>query len=339
MRHTAIKIVLILLWMPAAVVCPDNSPAAENGSVISVQLENDLFGGTDRNFTHGTRLEYVTGPIDWISDAANKLPWFEYEKSGTENSSALEARASISIGQNIYTPESTRTRKLMPNERPYAGWLYVGFGLAANQGSRRYDKVYLEIGTVGPDAFAEEVQTSWHNLFSIKVPRGWDNQLDNEPGVVFYYEQARRFDAHDLIFGLEYDVLPHFGGGLGNVFTYGAVGFTVRVGSNLEEDFGPPRIRPSLPGSGFFRPEDDFNWYVFAGSEARLVLRNIFLDGNTFTDSPSVDKNMLVGDVQAGFAVQRGRFQMTYTQIYRTKEYEDQSSGDLFGSLNIAWRF
>jgi lipid A 3-O-deacylase len=81
---------------------------------------------------------------------------------------------------------------------------------------------------------------------------------------------------------LEFDVIPHFGGSLGNVFTYAAAGFTVRLGSDLDQDFGP-RIRPSLPGGGYFRAQKGFNWYLFAGLEGRAGLRNIFLDGNTLS--------------------------------------------------------
>lgn len=322
---------LFLLFIPVPAI---------GGGVISVQMENDFFGGgTDRNFTHGTRVEYVTRPIKWISDAADKLPWFDYERSRHGGDARVNARASFSIGQNIYTPENTRVRRLLPDARPYAGWLYLGLGLAANQGSRRYDKIYLEVGVVGPDSFARQVQTRWHRLFGLKVPKGWSHQLDNEVGAVLYYEQARRFDTRDTFFGLEYDVIPHFGGSLGNVFTYAAGGLTLRIGAHLDKDFGPPRIRPSLPGGGFFRPAPGFNWYIFAGTEGRAVLRNIFLDGNTFTDSPSVDKKPLVGDVQAGVASQWGRFQLSYTQIYRSKEYDGQSSGDVFGSLSLSYRF
>jgi lipid A 3-O-deacylase len=333
----AVQIFVLLVFI--VLLFPGLSPGAETGGVLNIQMENDFFGGgTDRNFTHGTRMEYVTGPIEWISDAADKLPWFDSERSG-QGAPHVKARASIAIGQNIFTPENTTAFQLLPDQRPYAGWLYMGFGLAANQGNRRYDKVYLEVGIVGPNSFGEEVQSEWHTLFGLKVPNGWDHQLDNEPGLVLYYEQARRFNTRDMLFGLEYDVIPHFGGSLGNVFTYGACGFTLRVGADLKKDFGPPRIRPSLPGGGFFRTDDGFNWYIFAGTEGRAVLRNIFLDGNTFSHSPSVDKKPFVGDVQAGLASQWGKFRLSYTQIYRSKEYKGQSSGDIFGSLTISYRF
>ena len=318
----------------------DFALAEEPGDVITLQFENDFFGGgTDRHFTHGTRIECLTRPLRWITDAADKLPWFSSEKALGSSEDALKGRASFSIGQSIYTPEKTAATRLIPEDRPYAGWLYLGFGLVANQGSHRYDKLELEIGMVGPYPFAEDVQTYWHSLLGIGVPKGWDNQLNNEPGVVLYYEQARRFFRRDTLFDLKLDAVPHFGGSLGNVYTYAAAGLTLRLGSRLDDDFGPPRIRPSLPGSSYFHPRGGFSWYLFAGVEGRTVLRNIFLDGNTFSESHSVDKKLFVGDLQAGVTAQWNRFRLTYNQIFRTKEFEGQQSGDIFGALSLSYHF
>jgi lipid A 3-O-deacylase len=313
--------------------------ADEPGYVCSAQFENDLFGGgTDRHFTHGTAFNCLTKPIPWIVNAANKLPWFTYKKAKVEEKD-LQARASLSLGQNIFTPEDISEKELIEEDRPYGGWLYLGFGLVANQGNKRFDKIELTLGMVGPWSMAEEVQETWHSLFDLEEPRGWDNQLDNEPAVNLFYEQAWRFDERGFLTGLEYDVIPHFGGALGNVFTFASAGFTVRVGPDLHEDFGPPRIRPSLPGGGFFRSRKGFNWYLFAGVEGRAVLRNIFLDGNTFSDSHSVDKKPLVGDLQAGIAIQCQRYRISYTQIFRTKEYNGQNRANQFGSLSLSYQF
>jgi lipid A 3-O-deacylase len=325
-------LVLIGTWFWAGPARADDP-----GYIISIQFENDFFGGgTDRHFSHGTRIECLTPPIQVITDAADKLPWFRSERARSPTDE-FEARGSLSLGQNIYTPEDTTSSQLIRDDRPYAGWLYLGFGLVANQGTKRYDKLELEIGLVGPYSFAEDVQTFWHSLFGLQVPKGWNNQLKTEPGAVLYYEQTRRVERQNVGFGLDVDMLPHFGGALGNVFTYGAAGITFRIGSELSDDFGPPRIRPSLPGSAYFRPEKGFNWYLFAGLEGRAVLHNIFLDGNTFTDSHSVDKKPFVGDLQAGLVVQWNRFRISYTQIFRTKEFDGQDSGDIYGSVSLSY--
>ncbi len=329
--------------LPAAVVLVLSFLApvwAEDGSVCSLQAENDFFGGgTDRHFTHGTRLSCLTEPIAWITDTAARMPWFDPAEVTAMRNGRIQARASLSLGQNIYTPEDITARKLIRNDRPYAGWLYLGFGLVANQGSERYDKVEFNIGVVGPASMAREVQRGWHSLFDLRRPRGWDNQLENEPAVVIFYEQARRYGIQNVFLGLDLDVIPHLGAALGNVFTYGAAGFTVRVGPALEKDFGPPRIRPSLPGAGYFMHSEGVVWYLFAGLEGRAVLHNIFLDGNTFADSHSVDRNVWVGDLQAGAAIQVHSLRLTYTQILRTKEFRGQTSPDNFGSLSISYQF
>lgn len=341
------KVFLIVL-ISALCAGESLSFAEDDGPLVSVQFENDFFGGrTDRHFSHGSRIEVLTSPIKWITDAADKLPWFKTEpqdkkenefRSPKQPGDDLKARVSISVGQNIYTPEDTFRSELVTSDRPYAGWLYGGFGVVANQGSTRYDKLYLEAGVVGPLSFAEEVQTYWHSLFGLHVPEGWDNQLKNEPGAALYYEQARRFWRRAL-FDLELDMIPHFGGSVGNVLTHGAAGLTLRVGSSLREDFGPPRIRPSLPGATFYRSGTRFKWYLFTGMEGRAVLYNIFLDGNTFSDSHSVDKRPLVGDLQAGIVIQWNRFRWSYTQILRTKEFEGQEDPDIFGSLSLSYLF
>lgn len=140
-------------------------------------------------------------------------------------------------------------------------------------------------------------------MINTTEPRGWDNQLHNEPGVVLFYERQWRRLREFETFGFGVDMTPHVGAALGNVYTYGATGVTFRVGRNLPADYGPPRIRPSLPGSGFFLGSDGFGWYLFAGVEGRAVGRDIFLDGNTFEDSQNVDKKNFVADGQAGIAV------------------------------------
>ena len=338
----AIKKIIItgLCFLLISVVTGISSAEDEDGYIVTIQFENDFFGGgTDRHFTHGTRLQCLSKPVEWITNAADKIPWFSAEKALAHPENALKARASLSLGQNIYTPENTASSELVTDDRPYAGWLYIGFGIVANQGLKRYDKLELQVGIVGPYSGAEEVQTFWHSAFGLQVPQGWDNQLDNEPGVVLYYEQARRFGLGNIFYGLGMDIIPHFGGSIGTVFTHAASGFTLRLGPNLQYDFGSPRIRPSLPGGGYFRPKKGFNWYLFSGLEGRAVLRNVFLDGNSFSSSHSVDKKYFVGDLQAGIAFKINRLRLSYTQIFRTKEFEKQKKADIFGALSFSYQF
>jgi hypothetical protein len=329
--------VLLLFCMLLCLNVPCYAAEAdESGTVCSLNVENDLFGGnSDRHFTHGTSINCLTRPVRLLTEMAAAIPWFDADQI---RNNPLEARASITIGQNIYTPADISSTHLIKDDRPYAGWLYLGLGVVANQGSNRYDKIELDIGMIGPQSYAGFVQKTWHSLFNFRQPNGWEFQLKNEPGLVLFYEQARRIYKHNLLPGLNFDTIAHFGGSLGNVFTYANTGATFRIGGSLDKDFGPPRIRPSLPGSGYFT-EKGFNWYIFAGVDGRAVLRNIFLDGNSFAQSHSVKKNVLVGDFQAGLALQVHRFKVTFTQIIRTKEFRGQNGPDQFGALSLSYLF
>jgi lipid A 3-O-deacylase len=109
--------------------------ARESGNIVNIQFENDLFGGgTDRYFTNGIRIQAVTEPIPWMTDLADKFPWFSKKKALEDPNDILQARTSISLGQNIFTPDDISETELIKDDVPYAGWLYLGLGVMANQG-------------------------------------------------------------------------------------------------------------------------------------------------------------------------------------------------------------
>lgn len=301
----------------------------------SVTWENDIFGNDDKDYTNGVRIDYVTpknnltaagrlakrGLYGWFSDADD---WYEV----------------YSLGQNMFTPSDISLRNPPKTDRPYAGFLYGGFGVVADRGDR-LDTLALEVGVVGPSSQADETQALVHDLIGAQKPKGWKHQLEDEPGVRLVYERKWKFSA-DLpvpALDLSVDWAPSVTATLGNVETSLAAGGVVRLGQDLSDDYGPPRVRPAVGSPGFFRNEDDFSWYVFAGAEGRLVGRNIFIEGNTFGGVDGVEPNRLVADLQAGAAVQVGRVELSFTQVLRTEEYSGQDGPTLFGSVNLRTRF
>ncbi|MBK1665627.1 hypothetical protein CKO38_13870 [Rhodospirillum rubrum] len=312
---------------------PSYYPKWDDGT-LSIQVENDKFGfsGTDQHYTNGLHATWLSGTGDmpiWAQEVGNALPFFPTNSI---------KRYSLSFGQSIFTPSDTQADDADPDDRPYAGWTYIGLGYLAETGNT-LDRLEIDLGVVGPWALGEETQNNFHSLIGVDTAKGWGSQLHNEPGAVLYYERMWRALGSFKAGGLGFDFSPHAGAALGNVYTYAAGGGTVRVGFNLPDDYGPPRIRPSLPGSTQFEPTGGLGGYLFAGVEGRAVARNIFLDGNTFRDSPSVDKKIFVGDVQAGVAVTLGNTRVTYTQAIRSPEFDGQDKPDIFGSISLSYRF
>lgn len=352
LHPSKLTLFLLGLFLLAPPVHADDAPAnlekepnkkeREKG-VVSLMFENDLLYSADSHYTHGTRLSFYTGEIGqtFLKDGAESVPFVE--EGGAW-------RMNFALGQNIYTPEDITKSELQKEERPYAGWTYLGFGLIRAKTKKsdigkenaplKINAVELQVGIVGPDSRADDIQTWIHSLDLIgdpPEPKGWAHQLHNELGVNLYsdWQWIKPLKAGSLTM----DMIPHIGAAAGNVDIHLGGGLTFRVGPGLKMDNGPPRIRPSLPGAGYFKRPDGFSHYFFVGAETRYVARNIFLDGNTFQSSHSVSKEPVVVDLQTGFVFAYKALKITWTNIFRSKEFEGQRAPDRFSALSVSVNF
>jgi hypothetical protein len=69
------------------------------------------------------------------------------------------------------------------------------------------------------------------------------------------------------------------------------------------------------------------------------VAHDIFLDGNTWKDSHSVDREPFVADLQAGLALLFDRFRLTYTHVFVSPEFRQQSQWDQYGAITLSFNF
>ena len=310
--NTACLVIVALLSMLPA------TAAAQNWTLTLINDNDAYFNIADRHYTNGLYASLTTPP-----------------RAGEGNSSR---RYSVFLGQSMFTPEDLSLALPDPEDRPYAGWLYGGVKMY-NESAAVLDRMELKLGIVGPSSGADATQRWWHSLhvFGGIPPVGWSHQLGDEPGVVLSAQRTWRVTLTEGF--LDGELLPEANLSLGNVFTYAGVGASLRVGRNLRADWGPPRIEPALQGSDFVdgAAAGSFAWYVFAGIEGRAIARNIFLDGNTFRDSPRVSRETFVADYNIGAAVIGGplAFRLAYTE--RTREFETQRGNDKLISLSLSF--
>lgn len=318
------------------IITPEGEPILrteeDTKGIFAFSLENDYFAGEDNGYTNGFRLAYLSPeahPPAIIRNIAHQLPFFAEEG---------HKRYSVAFGQSMYAPDNLGRVSLDPRDRPYAGFTYASIGMLTDTGFR-LDNLQLTLGVVGPLSGAKHMQKFIHSAIDDQDPKGWGNQLKNEPGIILTYERKWRSIYEFSPLGFAVDATPHMGASIGNIDTYASTGVIFRFGKDLTADYGPPLIRPNLPGSDFFVPTKKLGWYLFTGFEGRAVARNIFLDGNTFTDSHSVDKKNFIGGLQAGIAMTYHNTRLAYTHIVRTKEFFGQSEGEEFGAVTLSYRF
>lgn len=309
---------------------------SDDHNYLSFSHENDLIGdGTDDNYTSGLRITYfdTEANVPFLIDKVSEfIPTFDINDTTS---------TSYTFGQSLFTPGNIGIRENQDDDRPWAGFLYGSIGLATVT-KNHVDELDVTLGIVGPEALGEQTQKFVHkNITNSIIPQGWDNQLKTEPGVILSWR--RRWPVWQMgeFAGLRMRLEPDINASLGNIYTYAGTGisFSIAPFKDRIQD-SPPRVQPAMAGTGFFDTADNsLSWSLFGGLHGRAMGRNIFLDGNTFTDSHSVNKNILVGDANAGIALNYDDYRLSYTLNYRTKEFDAQKDDSLFGSITLTTRF
>ncbi|MES1242133.1 MAG: lipid A deacylase LpxR family protein [Acidobacteriota bacterium] len=343
----AAALMMVSLMACAGVAAAQDTPTRPRILVWSFHEENDVLAGTDRHYTQGFKFSLLReqeGSPGWMENLAPLL----WNRFGDEDL-PFGFNGGWSIGQNMYNPAEIERVEPDPDDRPWAGWLYLGRTLQVSSdceagiggaepadgevvACRQQQHTFeLDLGVVGPLSGAKGAQTELHKLIDSDPPLGWDNQLGNEPGLLLLYTGKWRYPNRSRTL----DAIPHVRVGLGNVLTFAGAGGTVRLGRNLS-GFGGDLIPAVQRGT---RPR--WEAYLFAGAEARLVGVNIFLDGNHFRDSPSIDKEIFVYDLSGGGAVRYRSFRVAVTLVQRSPEFKPPSGRDLdpqkFGSFVLSW--
>lgn len=337
----------------------------------TLRVENDLFAGTDRNYTNGVALALVSHDIDgrlltdclppplglYVRFLETLDPGFR-QRAGAESATQ---NVVLRIGQSMYTPEDKTRADLIPDDRPYAGLLYLG--LAWNRrihpqasGHEMLDSRELTLGVIGPGSLAEQSQDLVHKLRGYEQFSGWANQVHNEPA--FQLAMERKFKPYlegAIRPGWGHDAIGSYALRVGNIETSASAGLELRMGWNIANDFGSYSIRPggenrppsaaaslrtTQPQSvGAPRP----GAHVFANLEARAVAWDFSLDGNLFRASHHVSRRPWVAQAALGISSQwlvaRHGVRLALMRVWRTREFEEQLGHHAFGSIALSVEF
>lgn len=340
---------LAVFWTTAALAAAplpgqDQKPQAPPG-IFSVYVENDFFAGTDRNYTNGFKALWVSPELGegegrlraprWIDFLSRRLPLIQ--TPGTRRF------FSLSLGQAMYTPEDITRPVPDPSDRPYAGFLYAGLAVHSMDAGN-LDTAEIDLGAVGPLSLAGDVQRLWHHIFGWDRPRGWAYQIKNEPVLALTYDHRQKILRPRAEEGFGQDAIIHAGATLSNAFSGAMAGVEFRFGWNLPGDFGSAHIQPGSDSAALFderglrlsgkRP---FGFHFFLALEGQAVVRDIFLEGNSFRDGPRVDKLPLVGQAMAGAALRYKRLKLSCGYVFLSKEFTTQRGTQTFATINLSF--
>lgn len=298
------------LWIFILLLQPSHLHAQAQ---FNVHVENDVFVWKDREYTHGLELTILKA-----SQIADKDEYKAWE---------------FGVGQELYTPVNQQVSTLLPNERPYAGYLFA----SGYKHHRIEDKHFTwggQIGILGEKSYGQEFQDITHDLTGFSKRKGWDNQLKNEL-LISLEAEARKIMrvSHNIEF------IPYAIGRFGNKQVDSILGAQIRLGPTLPHDFGIVNLK-SVGNPIHVAGDRGRTIYFFADLSTHFVAHNVFLDGNVFRDSlSSVDKRNNVNQIQLGIAYLAEQFRLSYSHTWQTKEYDTQIKSHTFGSMALAYLY
>ncbi len=296
---------------------------------VNYYFENDLFFNSDSAYTDGSRLSLLL----YRPDPGVQIPLTD----GSQKANFI----SFSLTQQIFTPDDLTRSDLIEDDRPYAGWLYFETGLYQSS-ETDLDALMIQLGIVGPASGMEELQRFVHRVFNSELPNGWENQLNNEIGLQLNYQHKWRFVPAPL-WGVESSIVPYLGGELGNIAIKANGGLLYRVGWNVPEDFGSSAINGGSENGipvrrrCLYTAMRPWSFHILLSGGGSLVARDIFLDGNTFSTSHSVEKNHVKGYGSMGFSGRYKNFNLDVINTYYTREFKEEKDGHTVGSIIFSY--
>ncbi len=370
-RRQGLFIGLAALHMPIA-LANDQPP----GSAWNATLENDVFFGSDRNYTNGVQVEWIKGSSVKAADGERPSLWLKAcAYLGCTGHQQLTAHHKL--GQLMYTPEDIAEPGLQPLDRPWAGLLYYAQErVFQSPDGNTSTKLVGQFGVIGPAALSMDSQTLVHRIIDSPKPLGWKNQSGNELVGLVMVERRNALSglSGGSADGWQWRSARQWRIAAGTLMTFAGTGFETTVGTKLPplvNDDGsidiqsrrllaPPAVMNAVPGAPSTFDVDSkrtpgrcfFEWLdcsVTAAIEGRWMLHNVFLDGPVFRDGPSVDSKRLVVDASLSLQItlpksasaNGGPWFAKLKATRRSSEFtgQDATGSHSFGTLTVGRHF
>jgi len=304
-------------------------------------FENDavsIVNPSDDGYSNG--LLFFWGTANHNNFESLELPsWLHFLTHWSYINQDNNGKYSIAynVSQLMHTPDALEVSEVVEDDVPYAGVL-TWEGKIRHYGNDRANSLGLTLGLVGSLSLAGISQKLIHEAIGATDPKGWDNQLDNEPVLRIEGEHIERFYVGSFNNGIAFDGSSYSILGIGNLKSDVGTGVTLRLGDLLDQTYAT--INPiSSTGIVAKTINNQFYWQVYSSLYAQYVFNDITLDGNTFSDSHSVELiheqimatigvAFLYNDWGVGLSIHRGN-----------DRFEEQQTISKYGSVSITYNF
>lgn len=318
-----------LLALTACLLGSITSFAQTRGHEIGFQSDNDSFlaQGSDRYYTNGFFLYYR-----FAKDPSKMGPRMRDKVANSV--------FTVELGQKIYNAQSGNLPDASYVDRPFAGYIYLGFTgnvLYKNETSVRLG---ARVGIIGPAAGGYAIQKFIHNTFGFYELNAWQYQVRNAAQLNLNLDVDKliaRSSAADLTFS------GYLNAGTG--FNAVGIGPMLRLGNfNQLYQSVSTQSTASVTDNKLLHKTELFFYYK---PQVNAVVYDATAQGNIFTSHPEPGTQEIVGDInhfvfsnKFGVSYASSRFVLDGSVYVNTREVKQMvKSTHQWGSLTVLYRF
>lgn len=314
---------------------------AQKLNFVKIQESNDIFSAdnNDRYFTQGLKLEVMSNALSRI----NKKILVDRILIKPPSDSSFANHASISFIQEFYTPSDKTADSILPNDRPFAGVMYLSLRNISVSPKESYRITSdLSIGVLGPAALGREMQNGVHMVFKKQNADtnilGWNYQVKNDL-YLNYLLKYEKIMINTKILQTSY-IYQFDLGTIYNDFGFGARAQFGIFNSYFDKNLG----YIAREDKGSFKLFKQIQAYLFFNPVVKMVLWNSLLQGGIignmqgnqpYTMSEN-DISRLVVDGSYGAIFILGRFSVQFIQYFKSKEF-DKGYNHRYGNVTVAY--
>ena len=288
---------------------------------ISFITDNDLYTSIvrDRYYSSGIFLVYRH-----LSDKKNE---------------SLEKRIlEWKLGQEMYTPYKAVVYGINEHDRPFAGYLYGSFGINRVYKKEQILNTSIQIGVIGANSYAQELQEFIHDIYGFKKAVGWQYQIENAFTLNFSAEYLKTILKAQKN---HFDITWSNNLNLGTVYTNVSTGFNARIGIKpLQKLSNSIAFKTNLNNdqNNSFKEVESF---LYINPKVRYAVYDATLQGGFLNTTNLVTKELvpLVFDLELGIKFTSNRFNFGYAFFYNTSKSKDlrHTYGHKYGSITLSY--
>ncbi len=311
---------LLLLLFLISSICFGQNNYTKQFSFIN---DNDLYVSTqrDRYYTNGILLKY------------NYL-------SSKESEKVIKKIYSIEVGQKLYSPFKANVDFLSEHDRPFAGYLFGGFGVSNFYNNNSILKLNGRIGLIGPSAFGEELMNFVHDIYGFDPAIGWKYQIKDAFTLnlsASYTKNIQSFSSEYFDFNWKNKI------NIGLIFTDISTGFSSRIGlKNLKKITNSIGFNSNLNDKNT-KLNSNKEMFFYVNPMLRLNGYDATIQGSILNDNEIVtyDINPFVLTTEIGFRFSLNRFNFKYAVVHHTKKLKSirVPNSNVYGSIEIHYLF